>query len=303
MKDRKLPSTSQILIAQAPAAKGIVSRRHRAWRRLLRDKLGMVSLAVSLLILLLTSIGSWVAPQDPYAIAPVNRLKSPSMAHLLGTDEMGRDVFSRVIWGTRISVGVSLAVTLGGMVLGILIGTIASLGGRLADEITMRITDIFLAVPLFILAMAITAALGPSMTNAALAMVLVWWPGYARQTRGQVLATKNALYVEAAHSVGASQFRLTVSHILPNCLAPVFVRASTTTGYVILTTAGLSFIGLGSQPPTADWGTMVAVARNFLLSAPWYPIVVGLPMFITVLAFALAGDAIQNALEMRGGDG
>jgi len=275
-------------------------RRRQVLRRLSKNKLGMISLAIVALIILIALIGPHLAPQDPYAIAPAQRLRPPSAAHLFGTDEMGRDIFSRLIWGTRISVGISLAVTAGGIVLGIILGTIAGLGGHLADEMIMRTTDIFLAIPLFILAMAITAALGPSTTNLAIAMTLVWWPGYARQTRGQVLATKNALYVEAARSMGVTLLRLASRHILPNCLSPVFVRASATTGYVILTTAALSFVGLGSQPPTADWGTMVAVARNSLLTAPWYPIVVGLPMFTTVLVFALAGDAIQDAMEVRG---
>ncbi|MCZ7568882.1 MAG: ABC transporter permease [Ardenticatenaceae bacterium] len=248
---------------------------------------------------LVALLGPWIAPQDPYAIHPARRLEPPSANHPFGTDEVGRDVFSRLIWGARLSIGVSLLVTITSVVLGIAIGLVAGVIGGFLDELIMRLTDIFLAVPLFILAMAVTAALGPSMTNAAIAMVIVWWPGYARQTRAQVLDVKKVLYVEAARSIGANAFHISIQHILPNCLDPIFVRASMTTGYIILNMAGLSFIGLGSQPPTAEWGTMIALARTFLLSHPWYPLLTGLPLFFTVLTFALAGDAIQDALDVR----
>jgi peptide/nickel transport system permease protein len=249
-----------------------------------------------LLVILVAIFAPVVAPADPYKINPKNKFQAPSGEHLMGTDEMGRDILSRVIYGARISIAVGFAVTILGAAIGILLGTIAGLSGGLADETIMRVTDIFLAVPLLILAMAITAALGPSMVNAAIAMAIVWWPGYARQARAEVLRIKTALYVEAARSVGVSGWRLVIHHILPNTLDPILVRMTTTIGYVMLTTAALSFIGLGTRPPKADWGTMISVARRYLISYPWYPLLVGLPLFLTVVFFALAGDAIQDAL-------
>lgn len=275
-----------------------VGPRSRRLRRLIRDKLGLLSLFMVAVVVVVSIIGPTLAPADPYEISAKQRLQAPSREHLIGTDEMGRDILSRLIYGARISIGVAVGVTIGGVMLGVILGTIAGLAGGLLDEVIMRVTDIFLAVPLLILAMAITAALGPSMINAAIAMVLVWWPGYARQARAEVLKIKAALYVEAARSIGVSNVRLVLLHILPNAIDPILVRAATTTGYVMLATASLSFIGLGTQPPRADWGTMISTARKYLLSYPWYSLLVGVPLFLTVLFVALAGDAVQDAMEI-----
>lgn len=258
----------------------------------------MFSLVMVALLLVVALIGPELAPKDPYEIHPKERFQPPSREHLMGTDEMGRDILSRVIHGTRITVGVSFAATIAGVSLGVSLGTIAGFTGGLVDEAIMRVTDIFLAVPLLILAMAITAALGPSMTNTAIAMVLVWWPGYARQIRAEVLRVKASLYVDAARSVGVNNLHLIIRHILPNAIDPVLVRMTTTIGYVMLTTAALSFIGLGTRPPKADWGTMISMARGYLMSYPWYPLLVGLPLFLTVIFFALAGDTVQDAMEI-----
>jgi peptide/nickel transport system permease protein len=251
------------------------------------------------LIVLVAVFAPQIAPSDPYKIDLMQKLRPPSSEYPMGTDEMGRDVLSRAIYGTRVTIGITFSVTLGSVLIGVLIGTVGALAGGWLDEAIMRITDIFLAVPLLVLAMAVVAALGPSMVNAAIAMTAVWWPGYARQARAEVLRIKAMPYIEAARSVGVGTGRLVVSHILPNSLDPIFARMTTTIGYVMLATATLSFIGLGTRPPEADWGTMVAVARRYLMSAPWYPLISGLPLVLTVLFFAMAGDAVQDALEVK----
>jgi peptide/nickel transport system permease protein len=268
-------------------------------RKLVSDRLGVFSLAMIAILIFVAIFGPHLAPYDPYKIDPKNTFDPPSRAHPMGTDEMGRDIFSRVIYGTRVSILVGFAVTIAGAGIGVLLGTLAGLAGGIVDEAVMRVTDIFIAIPLLILAMAITAVLGPSMVNAAIAMSIVWWPGYARQARAETIRLKNALYVEAARAVGVSGPRLILRHILPNGIDPILVRMTTTIGYVMLTTAALSFIGLGTRPPKADWGTMVSVARRYLMSYPWYPLLVGLPLFLTVVFFALAGDAIQDAMGVH----
>jgi peptide/nickel transport system permease protein len=276
-----------------------VRTRRRRLKGLMRDKLGLFSLAMIVLLIITAIAAPVVSPADPYKINPKGKFQPPSRQHLMGTDEMGRDILSRVIYGARISIGISLAVTIGGVALGVFLGAVAALAEGLLGEVIMRITDIFLAVPVLVLAMAITAALGPSMVNAAIAMVLVWWPGYTRQARAEFLRVKPSLYVEAARSIGAPPLRLVLRHILPNSIDPILVRMTTTIGYIMLTTAALSFIGLGSRPPTPDWGTMIAIGRAYLVSIPWYPLLVGLPLFLTVLFFGLAGDAIQDAIGIR----
>jgi len=259
----------------------IATSGRRRLRKLMRDRLGLFSLFMIAGLIFVAVFARALAPTDPYKINPKNRLQPPSGEHLMGTDEMGRDILSRVIYGTRISLGVGFAVTIAGAAIGVLLGTIGALARGLLDELIMRVTDIFLAVPLLILAMAITAVLGPSMINTTIAMAVVWWPGYARQARAEVLRVKSELYVDAARS------------------DPILVRMTTTIGYVMLTTAALSFIGLGTRPPQADWGTMISVARAYLMSYPWYPLLVGLPLFLTVVFFALAGDAIQDAIGVH----
>lgn len=273
--------------------------RWRGLRKLARDRLGFFSLLMVIALIIVAIGAPLFAPADPYKVNVKQRLDGPSAEHWLGTDEMGRDLLSRIIYGTRITVGVGLAVTAGSVLIGVVVGTIAALAGGLIDEIIMRITDIFLAVPLLVLAMAITAALGPSMINAAIAMIITWWPGYARQVRAEVLTARRALYVEAARSIGMNGFRLGTRHILPNAMDSIIARMTISIGYIMLATAALSFIGLGTRPPEADWGTMIAIARAYILSFPWYPFIVGVPLFLTVFFFAMAGDAIQDMLDVR----
>lgn len=239
-----------------------------------------------------------IAPYNPLAVSPAQRLRPPTLQHPFGTDELGRDIFSRVLHGARISLGVSAAAIAIAVVAGSAIGTVSGLAGRVVDEVVMRVTDIFLAVPLLVLAMAIAAALGPSLQNVVIAVAVVWWPGYARQVRAQVLAGRNHLYVDAARTIGATPWRVAVRHILPNCVDPVLARVTLDVGYVVLVTASLSFIGLGSVPPTPDWGTMMAVARTYLISNWTYPTLIGLAISASVLVLTLAGDAVGEAIEI-----
>jgi peptide/nickel transport system permease protein len=270
--------------------------RFRVLRRLAASRYAVVVCALAVLLLFLAIAAPWIAPFDPLQINPSNRLEPPSSRHWFGTDELGRDILSRLLYGARISLAVSIAPIVMALVIGAVIGVIAGYVGGLVDEIVMRVTDVFLAVPLLVLAMAIAAALGPSLRNMVIAVAIVWWPGYTRQVRAQVLATKNLLYVEAATSLGASPLEVTRRHVFPNCVDPVAARMTLDVGYVVLVTASLSFIGLGSVPPTPDWGTMMAVGRTYLLSAWTYPTLVGLTISLTVLTLTLAGDAVQEAM-------
>jgi peptide/nickel transport system permease protein len=264
-----------------------------------RQPVTLFSLFVVVTLIVLAILGSRAAPYDPLAVDLRQKLQAPSAAHPFGTDDMGRDVLSRVITGTRLSVQTIVVIMVSSVALGLLVGTIAGYFGSYMDEGLMRVTDIFLAFPGLILALAIVAALGPSLLNAMLAISLVWWPWYARMVRGQVLSVKENQYVEAARSIGARHGRIMLRHILPNCMMPVIVQASMDMGAVLVTTAGLSFIGLGAQAPTPEWGAMVGIGRRYLLGAWWISTFPGLAIFITVMGLNLLGDALQDVLWSR----
>jgi peptide/nickel transport system permease protein len=265
-----------------------------------RSPLLIVPLIVILGLIVLSFFGEKLAPYDPLAVNIPAKLQPPDANHLMGTDDMGRDVLSRVMMGTRLSTETVLVIMSSCLLIGILVGTPAGYYGGRIDEALMRITEIFLAFPPLILALAIVAALGPSLVNAMLAISAVWWPWYARMVRGQVLSIKKQQFVEAAQSIGASNFRIMFRHILPNCLMPILVQASMDIGSALVTTAGLSFIGLGAQAPTPEWGAMVGVGRRYLLTAWWLSTFPGLAIFITILSLNLLSDALQDFLWKRG---
>jgi peptide/nickel transport system permease protein len=250
-------------------------------------------------LIILTFFGEVLAPYNPLAINIPAKLKPPSLTHLMGTDEMGRDVLSRVMTGTRYSTETVLVIMSSCLIVGILIGTISGYFGGRVDEILMRITEIFLAFPPLILALAIVAALGPGLLNAMLAISLVWWPWYARMVRGQVLSVKDQQYVVAARSIGVKDIRIMLRHILPNCLMPIFVQASMDMGAALVTTAGLSFIGLGAQAPIPEWGALVGVGRRYLLTAWWLSTFPGLAIFVAILGLNFLSDAMQDILWSR----
>jgi peptide/nickel transport system permease protein len=240
---------------------------------------------------------SLFATHDPFIISAGEIHAPPSSENWFGTDELGRDVYSRVIYGVRISLGSGLFVVLGALVIGAVVGTYAGYRGGGIDNALMRIADVFLAFPGLVMAMAFVAALGPGLRNAMLALIIIWWPQYARLVRGQVLVLKEFPYVEAARATGARDIRILVRHMLPNFFAPLFVKGTLDVGHAILLTAGLSFLGLGAQPPTPELGAMVTTGRLHILTSWWYSTFPGLAIFIAVLAVNLVGDGLRDLLD------
>ncbi len=258
--------------------------------------------AVAAIIVLVVLILCAIAPRlfahaDPVRINPRIRLLPPSGAHPFGTDQIGRDIFTRIVYGARASLVTSIGVVGFATVIGVAIGSVAGIGGRILDEILMRVVDLFLAFPLLVLALAIVAALGPGLRNAMLALVFVWWAQYARLTRGLVRQVREKEYIIAAQALGIGKTRTLLRHILPNCLSPLLVKGTLDIAVALLVTASLSFLGLGSQPPAPDWGGMVSAGRTFIRDAWWYPTFPGLAIFVTVMALNLVGDSVRDLLD------
>ncbi len=277
----------------------VQSERARAISRLLRNS-GVVIGLILIVTIVLVALFAPLISSDPLLQDLNIKGQNPSSAHFLGTDQLGRDVWARVAHGARISLWVGLAVTGLSLTVGSTIGLIAGSFGRSIDNILMRLTDIFLAFPSLILAMAIAAALGSSIQNTILAVAVVSWPSYARLVRAQVLALREREFVEAATALGSSRIRIAIRHLLPNVLTPILIQASFDNGQAILTAAGLSFIGVGVQPPTPEWGSMVAETRNLISSAPWTSSAPALAILFTVLGFNLLGDGLRDVLDPRG---
>jgi peptide/nickel transport system permease protein len=271
--------------------------RRRAWRPLVRNPLATIGLALLLLFALSAVFAPVLAPADPLEQRLERRLQPPSWEHPLGTDQLGRDVLSRLLYGAQISLRVGLTVVLSAGVLGTFVGLIAGYMRGRVDEVLMRVTDVFFAFPPLILAMAIAGALGRSLNNAMIAIAVVTWPVYARLVRGQVLSLREREFVLAAQSVGASTPRILLRHILPNTLSPIFVQASFDMGGAILAAAGLSFIGFGAQPPTPEWGVMISEGRQFISTQFWLSLYPGLAILLTVTAFNLLGDGLRDMLD------
>lgn len=267
------------------------------WRR---SPLSVLGTFIILGLLIITVVAPLIAPYDPLAQElETLRLKPPSSEHLFGTDQLGRDIFSRVIMGSRISLRIALIVALISGPSGLVIGVISGFFGGKLDEVLMRITDMFLAFPKLILAMAVASALGPNLNNAILAIAVASWPAYARLARAETLVIREHDYVEAARAVGANNFRILFRHILPMCLSTIIVRVSLDMGGIILIAAGLGFIGFGAQPPTPEWGIMVSDGRNFLHEQWWVSTFPGIAILTVVLGFNLLGDGIRDILDPR----
>jgi len=272
-------------------------------RYLLRNKLslagGIVAGVYLILAVLVTLTGDLLLPHDPFVQNYAQALMPPSVTHLFGTDDLGRDIFSRVIAGTPFDAQIAFVVVLTSLALGGSIGAFAGyLGGR-AEEIMMRVTDIFLSFPALVLAMAVAIAIGPGLTNAMMALLVVWWPWYARIGRGEALSIKSSQYIEAAHAAGLSNLQVVVRHVLPNILMPLLVYATLDISNVVLTGSILSFIGLGAQPPTPEWGRMVFDGQDYLSGAWWMSVIPATAIFIVVLAFSLFGDGLRDAFDPR----
>lgn len=274
-------------------------RRRNILEKLVRNPAGAVGLALMGLLVLTALLAGWIAPHDPFEMAGAPRLAAPQSGFWLGTDEFGRDILSRVIYGSRISlkvglISVALAAGIGGPV-----GLLAGYAGGWFDDIVMRIMDVIYSFPAIILAMLITAMLGPSLNNTMIAIGIVYAPGFSRIVRGPVLAIKQNEYIEAARVIGAGHLRILRRHILPNVLAPFIVAATVSFSLALLAEAALSFLGLGAQPPEPSWGTMLLTGKRFMEIAPWTAIYPGLAIALAVLGSNLLGDALRDVLDPR----
>ena len=276
-----------------------LSPARRALLRLIRRRGAMLGLAIVLIFVLIAVFAPLIAPQDPLQTSWSVVRKAPSAQYLFGTDEIGRDVLSRVIWGARASLLAGLVSVSIAMALGVPIGLLAGYMGGWVDGVISRFTDAMLAVPFLILAIALAAFLGPSLTNAMLAIGVSATPVFIRLTRGQVLAVKVEDFVEAARAVGNPHWRIALRHILPNILPPLIVQATLAIAAAVIAEASLSFLGLGQQPPAPSWGSMLNTAKNYVDQAPWMAIWPGLSIFFLVLAFNLLGDGLRDALDPR----
>jgi len=271
----------------------------RSFRLLARIPTAWVGFVIVAFLALVALAGPAAVPFDPLHISPAEKLLPPSPRHWFGTDDLGRDLLSRVMTGARISLAVGVAVLALAMTLGVGLGLIAGYWGGWVDEVLMRVTDVFLAFPRLVLAVAIAATLGAGLSNAVLAIAFSWWPWYTRLVRGQLLSLREQEFVLAAVSLGARRPRILIQHLLPNVGTTVVIQASIDIGFAILATASLSFIGLGAQPPTPEWGAIIAQARSYMIDAWWYPTFPGLAMFLAVLGFNLLGNAIRDAFDPR----
>jgi peptide/nickel transport system permease protein len=274
----------------------------RGGRRFARSASSLAGLVIVLLFLLVTAIGPWIVPYPEDARGAVhleNKLRAPSPAHWFGTDEVGNDIYTRVILGARVSLQIGLIITVIAAIIGVPLGIVAGYVAGPLGEVIMRVTDVFLSVPALLLALAVVGALGPGILNAMIALSLVWWPGYVRLVQAKTLALKGETYVEAARAVGTGRLRIVFVHILPNCVSPIMVKASMDMGTAILAAASLGFIGLGAQPPHPEWGAMISHGRNYLPTWWWYSAFPGVAIYLTVLGFNLLGDGLRDLLDPK----
>jgi peptide/nickel transport system permease protein len=285
--------------ATLPVRRGSLQRGFYRFRQ---SVLSLIGLAIVVLLIAAALLGPAIVPYPADlagAVHTATRFQPPSAGHWFGTNELGQDVFSLVLGGTRISLLSGLAVVAIGTAAGVFVGALAGFFGGWVDEVLMRLTDLILTVPSLILAMAVAAALGPGIVNMVAAIAVSWWPGYARLVRGEVMAKKGESFVVASTAAGAGVSRLLWRHILPNILSPVIVKMSLDVGFAVLTVASLGFIGVGVRPPTPEWGTLLAVARGNIPDDWWTAIFPGMAIFVAVFAFNLLGDGLRDLLDPR----
>ncbi|PID58931.1 peptide ABC transporter permease [candidate division KSB3 bacterium] len=266
---------------------------------MLKNKLALFGASIVLFLLLTAIFAPLLAPYDPCEQHIMQGLESPSRAHLFGLDKLGRDVLSRVIYGSRISLWVGITTVSASMIVGVIVGSISGFYGGFIDDLFMRLVDILMAFPGILLAIAMVAVLGPGLNHVILALCLISWVGYARLTRGQILSLRELEYVTAAHAIGAAPPRIIVRHLLPNLMAPLIVEASFGMAGAILAEASLSFLGLGSQPPTPSWGSMLNEGRHFLLLASHLTTFPGLAIMVVILGFNFLGDGLRDYFDVR----
>jgi len=298
MRTREL---SQWLLSDRPQSRrqAALGRAYAGWRSFARNRLALVGLAIVLALLALAAGADVLAPYPPTVGELAARLQPPSAAHWLGTDDQGRDILSRLIHGSRITLYVVLLVAVLAAPIGLLVGTASGYAGGWVDALLMRITDIFLAFPRLILALAFVAALGPGIENAVIAIAITSWPPYARIARAETLSIRQADYISAVKLLGASPLRIVLRHVMPLCVPSVIVRLTLDMAGIILTAAGLGFLGLGAQPPTPEWGAMIAAGRAYVLDQWWVAAAPGAAIFIVSLGFNLLGDGLRDALDPK----
>jgi peptide/nickel transport system permease protein len=271
-----------------------------SWLRLTKNPLTVAGLAIVMVLLLMAIFAPLIAPHDPIAQDLGHRFLPPgSPGNWLGTDEFGRDIWSRIVFGSRVTLYIVGLVILTAPVFGLIVGTVAGYAGGWVDQVLMRITDIFLAFPKLILALALVAVLGPGMVNAVLAIAVTSWPPYARVARAEALTVRNSDYIAAVRLQGAGPVRIILGHVIPMCVPSVIIRVTLDMAAVILTAAGLGFLGLGVQPPLAEWGAMISSGRKYLFEQWWIATMPGLAIFIVSLGFNLLGDGLRDALDPR----
>ncbi|HYB55398.1 MAG TPA: ABC transporter permease [Alphaproteobacteria bacterium] len=291
------------LLSDAPESRRQASlgRFFRGWLQLRRNHLAIAGLVAALALILVSLAAPLLATHDPAAQDLTQRYAAPSAEHWLGTDEVGRDLYSRLLYGGRITLGMVVAIMVMVAPLGLAVGTVAGYAGGFADRALMRLTDIFLAFPRLILALAFVAALKPGITSAIIAIALTAWPPYARLARAETLTIRNSDFIAAVRLSGASAARIVLRHIAPLCVSSLIVRVTLDMSGIILTAAGLGFLGMGAQPPMPEWGTMIATTRGEILDAWWVPIAPGIAIFVASLAFNLLGDGLRDVLDPKQG--
>lgn len=275
------------------------SRLHEVAEILWKNKLTLVGFIIVGIVVLLGVLAPVIAPYDPNLMNIPQRLAAPSAAHLFGTDEMGRDILSRIMYGARISIVVGVTIVVVSAVIGCFLGSLSGYAGGKADQAVMAVTDMILAFPSMVLALALTAAMGSGLINTMLAVIIVRIPMYTRLMRGQVLVAKEQQYVRAARTFGEKPFWIVLRHIVPNCLTPLMVQMTLGIGDAILIASSMSFIGLGAQPPMPEWGAMISTARIYAIDQWWYAAFPGLFILITIMGFNLIGDGIRDILDPR----
>ncbi len=276
-----------------------LGRTYLAWRHFTQNRLAVVGLGIIVMLVAVAALAPILAPYPPNAPELTQRLLAPGPAHWLGTDELGRDILSRIIFGARLTLYVVALVAVIAAPVGLLIGTVAGYAGGFVDTLLMRITDIFLAFPKLILALAFVAALGPGIENAIIAIAVTAWPPYARIARAETITIRNTDFIKAARLQGAGPTRLVWGHIMPLCLSSLIVRVTLDMAGIILTAAGLGFLGLGAQPPLPEWGAMISSGRKFMLDQWWVAAMPGVAIFIVSLGFNLLGDGLRDVLDPK----
>ncbi|HWQ63019.1 MAG TPA: nickel transporter permease [Methanospirillum sp.] len=275
----------------------------RMYDKLKMDRSVQVGFCILLIVIILGVCAPLITSADPYLVNLSERLQSPSYQHIMGTDELGRDYFSRLLYGTRVSLLTAIAVTFGCLIIGVSIGLIAGYAGNVVDEILMRIVDIFLSFPSLLLAFAVAGLLGPSTFNLILAMVATGWVSYSRVIRSEVLVVKEQDFILSAKAIGCNHFRIITRHIIPNIIGPIIVLATLDIGIVLLGICGMSYLGLGSQPPIPEWGSMLNAGQKYMGTVPTLMFFPGFMIFITVFSCNLVGDGLRDVLDPKNVDG